>query len=110
MMVAIVGEGGLTPPDRRALVFADAFERELVGQAGARRTLAETVEIGWRLLDRMPVDDLLKLSDEQLAARRAPRLVAESRPDHPAKEHEGEGRSLPVVGRPLEGGRAGRTP
>lgn len=76
MMVAIVGEGGLTPADRRALVFADAFERELVGQPGARRALAETLEIGWRLLDRMPEDDLLKLSDEQLAARREQRLAA----------------------------------
>jgi V/A-type H+-transporting ATPase subunit B len=75
MMVAIVGEGGLTPPDRRALAFADAFERDLIGQAAARRTLAETIEIGWRLLDTMPADDLLKLSDEMLAARRAQRLA-----------------------------------
>jgi hypothetical protein len=43
LMVAIVGEAGLPPADRRALAFADEFERTLVGQ-GARRSLAETIE------------------------------------------------------------------
>jgi len=76
MMVAIVGEAGLTPPDRRALVFADAFERELVGQGTSRRSIAETIEVGWRLLDAMPREDLLKLSDELLDARKAQRDAA----------------------------------
>lgn len=73
MMVAIVGEAGLSPPDRRALAFAEAFERELVGQGGARRTIGDTIEIGWRLLDGMPREDLIKLSDELLALRPARR-------------------------------------
>jgi V/A-type H+-transporting ATPase subunit B len=76
LMVAIVGEAGLTPADRRALAFADAFEHELVGQGTARRTLAETIEHGWRLLDGVPREDLLKLTDEMIERRRAQRDAA----------------------------------
>ena len=69
MMVAIVGEAGLTPADRRALRFADDFEREFVHQGASRRTIAETIECGWRLLDRLPPEDLLRLGSALLAAR-----------------------------------------
>jgi V/A-type H+-transporting ATPase subunit B len=86
MMVAIVGESGLTPADRRALVFAEAFERELVGQGTARRTIAETIEQGWRLLDGVPQGDLIKLSDELLETRRPQREAAararSGKPEH----------------------------
>jgi V/A-type H+-transporting ATPase subunit B len=62
LMVAIVGEAALSPGDRRALAFADEFERTFVSQGGARRSIADTVEVGWRLLDRLPPEDLLKLT------------------------------------------------
>jgi V/A-type H+/Na+-transporting ATPase subunit B len=71
LMVAIVGEAGLSPADRRALALADAFERSFVHQGGARRTIAETIEAGWRLLDGLPREDLVKLPDELLARRKA---------------------------------------
>ena len=77
-MVAIVGEAGLPPSDQRALRFADAFERTFVGQGGSRRNLAETIDAGWRLLDRLPVDDLLKLKPEWLTARSRERGQAEA--------------------------------
>jgi V/A-type H+-transporting ATPase subunit B len=70
LMMAIVGEAGLPPGDRRALAFAEEFERTFVGQGSARRSLADTIEVGWRLLDRLPSEDLLKLNAEVLAARR----------------------------------------
>jgi V/A-type H+-transporting ATPase subunit B len=76
MMVAIVGEAGLAPPDRRALAFADAFERTFIHQAGGRRHLTETIECGWHLLDGLPADDLLKLDAELLAARERQRQEA----------------------------------
>jgi V/A-type H+-transporting ATPase subunit B len=69
LMVAIVGEAGLPPADRRALAFADAFERTFVGQGAVRRTLSETIETGWRLLDPLPAEDLLKLNAGMLAPR-----------------------------------------
>lgn len=71
MMVAIVGEAGLAPADRRALAFTESFERELVGQGAARRSITQTLEVGWKLLDALPREDLLKLSDELLAQRKA---------------------------------------
>jgi V/A-type H+-transporting ATPase subunit B len=69
---AIVGESGLPPADRRALGFAERFEREFVHQGGGRRTLGETIEVGWRLLETLPRADLTKLPDELWAARRQP--------------------------------------
>jgi V/A-type H+-transporting ATPase subunit B len=76
MMVAIVGETGLLPADRRALAFAEAFERTFVGQGVQRRTIAETIAAGWQLLDRLPAEDLLKLSAEMLAVRQPQRKAA----------------------------------
>jgi V/A-type H+/Na+-transporting ATPase subunit B len=68
-MAAIVGEAGLAPADRRALAFAEQFEQQLVSQGEARRPLAQTIEIGWRLLDTLPREDLLRLSEETWNAR-----------------------------------------
>jgi len=68
-MAAIVGEAGLSPADRRALAFADRFEREFVAQGAGRRTIAATMDAGWRLLETLPRDDLLRMSDATWAAR-----------------------------------------
>jgi V/A-type H+/Na+-transporting ATPase subunit B len=76
LMVAIVGEAGLSPQDRRALTFADEFEQTFLNQGSARRSLAETIEQGWRLLDRLPADDLLNLGPELIAAREQQRRAA----------------------------------
>ncbi len=76
MMVAIVGEAGLAPADRRALRFADAFERELVDQGAARRAIGETIARGWALLDQLPPEDLLRLGPALLAAREPQRAAA----------------------------------
>jgi len=62
-MLAILGESGLPPADRRALAFADAFERELVAQGTARRSISETLEIGWGLIETLPREDLTRLSE-----------------------------------------------
>ncbi|MGZ5798266.1 MAG: V-type ATP synthase subunit B [Caldimonas sp.] len=78
MMVAIVGEAGLAPADRRALRFAEEFEREFVHQGSARHAIADTLERGWRLLDRLPPEDLLRLGKALLEAR-APQRAAATR-------------------------------
>ncbi len=75
LMAAIVGESGLGEADRRALAFADRFEREFVNQGGSRRTIDETIACGWRLIESMPRDDLLRIRDATWNARQA----AESR-------------------------------
>jgi V/A-type H+-transporting ATPase subunit B len=73
---AIVGEAGLPPEDRRALAFADRFEREFIHQGEGRRTIGETLETGWRLLETLPRDDLRRIPDAVWAERQAERQAA----------------------------------
>ena len=75
LMAAVVGEAGLSEADRRALAFAERFEREFVGQE-RRRSLAETFAAGWHLLETLPRDDLLRIGDDTWAAHAA--LAAET--------------------------------
>ncbi len=72
-MVSIVGEAGLGESDRRALEFAERFEREFVDQGERRRSIEETLEVGWALLETLPREDLLRISDQVWEARRARR-------------------------------------
>ncbi len=73
MMASIVGDAGLGEADRRARDFASRFERELVGQGRGRRAIAETIAIGWRLLEDLPRGDLERIDEatweRHLAAR-----------------------------------------
>ena len=68
-MAAIVGESGLAPADRRAMTFAERFEQELVKQGDIRRPLTETIDIGWRLLESLPREDLLRIAESTWNAR-----------------------------------------
>ena len=63
LMAAIVGSEGLAPGDRRALDFVDAFEGALINQSRTRRSLADTIQIGWSLLETLPRDELTRISD-----------------------------------------------
>jgi V/A-type H+-transporting ATPase subunit B len=72
-MAAVVGEAGLGDADRRALAFAERFERELVNQGRARRGIQETVDIGWSLLETLPREDLPRLDEDAWRARAARR-------------------------------------
>jgi V/A-type H+/Na+-transporting ATPase subunit B len=69
LMAAIVGDSGLGAADRRALAFAERFEREFVGQGARRRSLADTIETGWRLLDALEREDLLRIREATWIAR-----------------------------------------
>lgn len=59
-MVAIVGAEGLSADERRFLAFADRFEAEFVHQP-ERRTLTETLAVGWRLLGAFPPEALTRI-------------------------------------------------
>jgi V/A-type H+-transporting ATPase subunit B len=56
LTAAIVGESGLQESDRKAIAFADRFEREFVHQGGERRTLQQTEAVGRALLDWLDAD------------------------------------------------------
>jgi V/A-type H+-transporting ATPase subunit B len=47
---SIIGRDGMADKDKRILDFADAFEKDLVNQGDIRRDIAETLDIGLRLL------------------------------------------------------------
>ncbi|RZT28569.1 V/A-type H+-transporting ATPase subunit B [Kribbella sp. VKM Ac-2569] len=66
-LMSIVGESGLPTEDRRYLAFAAAFERTYLGQGPARRTLTDTLEVGWQLLAPFPAAELKRVSAEHLA-------------------------------------------
>lgn len=79
-MAGIVGEAGLAPADRRALAFADRFERTFIHQGAARRRLEETFEAGWDALAPLPRGDLHRLGDEVWRRRLATRAPAAGAP------------------------------
>jgi V/A-type H+/Na+-transporting ATPase subunit B len=60
-MKAIVGAEGLGESERAFLDFADKFEQQLVHQGGARRTLADTLALGWKLLAPFPREQLTRI-------------------------------------------------
>lgn len=70
-LVAIIGEDALSEADRRHLVFAERFERELVHQGPARRSIAETLDKGWELLRMLPRSELTRI-DRKLLERHYP--------------------------------------
>jgi V/A-type H+-transporting ATPase subunit B len=70
-MAAIVGAANLGEEERRFLEFADLFEAEFVGQGATFRSVEDTLEAGWRLLDRFPPAALTRVPPAVLEARRA---------------------------------------
>jgi V/A-type H+-transporting ATPase subunit B len=71
LTAAIVGEASLSAADREAIEFADRFEREFIGQGDARRTIGETVEIGFELMRAFPRDELTRITAATWEARDA---------------------------------------
>jgi len=67
VLASVVGEEGLAATDRQYLAFGTAFEGELVHQESAR-TLEQSMAVGWRLLRGLPISELSRLSDAQIAA------------------------------------------
>jgi V/A-type H+/Na+-transporting ATPase subunit B len=69
-MAAIVGAANLGEDERRLLDLADRFERELVGQGDAFRSIEDTLELGWKLMAPFPPEALTRLPAAVLEARR----------------------------------------
>jgi V/A-type H+-transporting ATPase subunit B len=62
-LLAIVGEAALSPQDRLVLQFSDRFEREFVGQGPQRRTVNESLDLAWRLLEPFGDEQLGRIPD-----------------------------------------------
>jgi len=64
---AIVGVESLSERDRKYLNFADLFERRFINQGEfERRTVEETLDIGWELLATLPEEDLKLVSVDHI--------------------------------------------
>lgn len=62
-LMAIVGEDALTDIDRKYLQFATGFETHMLGQGMLnRRTIEETLELGWKLLSVIPKEELTRIN------------------------------------------------
>jgi V/A-type H+-transporting ATPase subunit B len=53
---SIVGREGMTKADALMLDFADAFEREVIGQGTARRTVHDSLDAGLALMQRFKLE------------------------------------------------------
>ena len=64
-LVAIVGEEALSERDRKFLKFASEFEDKFVRQGkNDDRSIAETLDLGWKLLSSFPENELSRISPE----------------------------------------------
>jgi V/A-type H+-transporting ATPase subunit B len=70
ILAGVVGEEGLAETDKKYLEFGRTFEAELVHQVQPR-SLAQSMEVAWRLLRILPASELTRLSDAQIAAHLA---------------------------------------
>ena len=64
-LVAIVGEEALSDRDKRFLKFAGEFEDKFVRQKRDEdRSIAETLDLGWKLIGLLPENELTRISPE----------------------------------------------
>jgi V/A-type H+-transporting ATPase subunit B len=66
MLASVVGEDGLSEVDLAFIRFGNLFENRLIKQGGPR-TLADSMQVGWETLKALPISELHRLSDEQIA-------------------------------------------
>ena len=63
----IIGEDELSDADKQYLKFGTAFEKEFIGQGkDENRSMAETLDIGWRLLHILPRGELDRIDTKIL--------------------------------------------
>jgi len=65
VLESVMGEEGLTDTDRAYLSFANDFEEHLVQQDTAR-SLEQSMELGWRILKKLPGSELNRLNSKQI--------------------------------------------
>ena len=66
-LAVVLGESSLTETDKAHLRFADAFEKEFVAQGEhEERSVAESLDIGWKLLTLLPRESLKRVKDEMI--------------------------------------------
>ena len=66
-LASILGEAALTDVDKLYAKFADEFEKRYVSQGyNTDRSIIETLDLGWELLDILPVSELKRIKTEYI--------------------------------------------
>jgi V/A-type H+/Na+-transporting ATPase subunit B len=65
VLASVMGEDSLPEVDRRFLAFGREFDQRFVNQDG-RRTLEESMTLGWQLLRALPASELTRLTRQQI--------------------------------------------
>ena len=67
-LMVVLGESALTETDRAYAAFAEAFERQYLGQGfETERSIEQTLDLGWALLRMLPRQELVRIKPEFLA-------------------------------------------
>ena len=66
-LASVIGEEELTPLDHQYLEFGEFFEKKFVTQGSdEERSIEETLDLGWRALSILPVEELHRVTEEEL--------------------------------------------
>lgn len=66
-LVAILGEAALSETDLKYAQFSQTFEKQYVSQGyNTDRTIEETLDIGWKLLEMLPRSELKRIKDKYI--------------------------------------------
>ncbi len=66
-LAVILGEASLSDADKKFANFADAFEKHYVSQGyDTNRSIEETLDLGWELLDMLPRAELKRIRDDMV--------------------------------------------
>jgi V/A-type H+-transporting ATPase subunit B len=81
-LASVIGEEELYEVDQKYLQFGRAFEQEFVNQVASEdRNIAQTLDIGWRLLARLPEEELTRVTLEEIEQH----LKGDQKGDHGAQ-------------------------
>jgi len=66
-LASVIGEEELTPLDTQYLEFGKVFEEKFITQGiNEDRTIEETLDLGWEALRILPVEELTRLTEEEI--------------------------------------------
>ena len=66
-LASIIGEEELSTLDKLYLKFGEAFEQQFLSQGEyENRTIEETLDLGWKLLKMLPVNELYRIKPEYI--------------------------------------------
>ncbi len=67
-LMVVLGEAALTEADKAYVKFADEFEKRFISQGEhENRTIEETLDLGWKLLEILPEQEIKRIPPDILA-------------------------------------------